>query len=43
MKFPFLSYSTRHHLKRRVLGTDWLFIAALLAIVGAVLAALWLG
>lgn len=25
---PFMSYSTRHHLARRLLGTDFLFIGA---------------
>lgn len=40
MKLPFLSYSTKHHLKRRLIGTDWLFVAALIAIVTLVVAAL---
>ncbi len=42
MKIPFLSYSTKHHMKRRLLGTDWLFLGALLALVVAVVAVLWL-
>jgi hypothetical protein len=33
LKFPFLSYSTKHHLKRRIVGTDWLFLAAAIALV----------
>jgi hypothetical protein len=40
VKLPFLSYSAKHHLKRRVRGTDWLFIAALIGIVAMVLAAM---
>ena len=43
VKIPFLSYSTKHHLKRRVLGTDWLFIVALVATVAFVFAALRFG
>jgi hypothetical protein len=41
LKKPFLSYSTRHHLKRRIIGTDWLFLGAAAALVIAVAAVLW--
>ena len=41
MKRPFLSYSTKHHLKRRILGTDWLFIVAVVAVAAAIVAVLW--
>jgi hypothetical protein len=32
----FFSYTTKHHLKRRVQGTDWLFLGALLALFASI-------
>ena len=43
MKFPFLSYTTRHHLKRRFKGADWLFILAFARLVAGVLIVMRLG
>jgi hypothetical protein len=34
---PILSYSTKHHLKRRIIGTDWLFLAAIIGIIAFVI------
>jgi hypothetical protein len=35
---PILSYSAKHHLKRRIIGTDWLFLAAIIGIIAFVIA-----
>jgi hypothetical protein len=36
-----LSYSTKHHLKRVLIGIDWLFLGALLGFTGLVVAVIW--
>ncbi|HZG08498.1 MAG TPA: hypothetical protein VEZ70_05910 [Allosphingosinicella sp.] len=38
---PLLSYSTKHHLKRTLIGTDWLFLAAIIGFIGFVVAIIW--
>ena len=43
MKFRFLSYTTRHHLKRQFKSADWLFILAFALLVAGVLIVMRLG